>query len=207
MLYVLDCGHNFSDTWQKYSPIRENGERYYEYQGNRKIGQLVADKLTELGIKWAWTIKPEDKRDMSLQKRVEVANAYARGEGKEKTLFISFHSNALGKGNEWLDARGWSVWTTPGKTRSDDFATMFYDEASKILPDYGMWTRKDMSDGDPDYEENFYVLKHTICPAILLEQMFYTNKKDLKFLDSDEGRKVLADIVVNTIIKIEEMYK
>lgn len=204
MLYVLDCGHNYSDTWQKFSPIKEDGTRFYEYESNRKIGALIAEKLDALKIKWCWTIKPEDKRDMSLAKRVEIGNAYARGEGKDKTLFISIHSNALGNGSEWKEkARGWSVYTSPGKTKSDEYATMLFEEASRILPEYGMTLRKDMSDGDPDYEENFYVLNRTICPAVLLEQLFYTSHADLEFLDSDKGREVLADIVVNTIKRIE----
>ena len=32
--------------------------------------------------------------------------------------------------------------------------------------------RKDNSDGDPDKEYNFYILKHTQCPAVLTENFF-----------------------------------
>lgn len=205
MIYILDPGHNYSDTWQKFSPKREDGTRFYEYQSNRKIAVKTAEKLEKLGIKYYWSVKPTDQRDASLQKRVDVANAVCRGEGTKNCFFISFHSNALGNGSEWFDnARGWSVYTSPGKTKSDEYATIMFEEASKVLPQYGMTLRKDMSDGDPDYEENFYVLKNTLCPAVLIEALFYTSRKDLEFLESEQGVEVLSDIVVNTILRIEE---
>ena len=37
--------------------------------------------------------------------------------------------------------------------------------------------RADLSDGDFDKEENFYILKHTNCPAIFTENFF--NKKSV----------------------------
>ena len=32
-----------------------------------------------------------------------------------------------------------------------------------------MRLRSDYSDGDIDREEDFYILKHTLCPAVLTE--------------------------------------
>ena len=198
---LLDFGHS-KLTKGKYSPKRENGERFYEYLSNRKIGALVMSKLDNLGIKYELVLDPDEDEDKSLKARVATANEFCKKYGKDNCLFISLHSNACGDGNTWYDkARGWSCWTSKGTTKSDKVASFFFKEAEKLLPKYGMTLRKDMSDGEPDYDENFYVLLHTACPAILLEQLFFTSKIDLAFLDSALGRDVLSDIVVNGIVE------
>lgn len=195
-LIVIDCGHNYSDTNQKRSPIREDGTRFYEYLSNRKIGVMLAKELDKLGIKYVWTIKPDDKRDMTLKKRVEVANAYSRGNGIKNTLFLSLHSDALGNSSEWYEsAVGYSIYTSKGTTTSDRYAKIFEEVAREILPKYGKKVRGCK-------EENFYVIKNTLSPAILLEQLFYTSHSDLSFLDSDEGREVLVRIIVEAIKRI-----
>jgi N-acetylmuramoyl-L-alanine amidase len=43
----------------------------------------------------------------------------------------------------------------------------------------------------------------TKCPAILTENLFYDNKDEVKFLQSEEGREAIAQIHVNAILKIE----
>jgi N-acetylmuramoyl-L-alanine amidase len=48
--------------------------------------------------------------------------------------------------------------------------------------------RMDKTDGDYDKEANFYVLKHTYCPAVLIECMFQDNKCDVEYLLSDVGK-------------------
>lgn len=53
--------------------------------------------------------------------------------------------------------------------------------------------RKDTSDGDIDKESNFYILKHTMCPAILTENGFFDNPKEAKLLSSDEGVELFAE--------------
>ena len=42
-------------------------------------------------------------------------------------------------------------------------ATCLYQSAIKNFP--GRRIRKDYSDSDPDWEENFYLLRKTLCPA------------------------------------------
>lgn len=62
-----------------------------------------------------------------------------------------------------------------------------------------MTLRKDLSDGDPDFEENFTVIYKTKCPAILTENLFMDNKTDVAFLNSEEGRNAITQIHVNAI--------
>jgi len=207
MHYIFDFGHS-KNTPGKYSPKRENGERFYEYLSNRKIGYLVLSKLDNLGISYSLCFDPEIDEDTPLTTRANNANKICQKCGKNNCLFISLHSNAFGDGETWYDnARGWCVYTTKGTTQSDKYATIFFEEAEKLLPKYGMTLRKDTTDGDPDYESNFTVIYKTICPAVLLEQLFFTSRIDLAFLDSALGRDVLSDIIVNAIKRIENKAK
>lgn len=199
---LLDCGHAKS-TAGKRSPKRDDGTQFFEYVSNRQIGVLIAKKIKNLGVRYHYVMSLDEEKDKSLTARANTANAYASKYGAGNCLLISLHSNACGDGEEWVDkARGWSVYTTKGKTNSDKYATIFYEEALKLLPDFGMTLRKDTQDGDPDYEENFTVIYKTSCPAVLIEALFYTSRVDLEFLDSDLGREVLSDIIVNGIKRI-----
>ena len=57
----------------------------------------------------------------------------------------------------------------------------------------------DMSDGDHDYEAGFYMVKNTICPAVLIEAFFYDNREDFDYLLSEEGREAIANWYVASI--------
>ena len=198
---ILDNGHAKS-TPGKRSPVFDNGKtRFFEYEFNRDIVKRISEKLEKLGIKY-YIIVPELEEDIKLTKRANRANEICEKYGAGKCLLISVHANAAGNGSTWKKARGWSVYTTKGVTKSDKIATILFEEAEKLLPKYNMTLRKDMSDGDPDYEENFTILYAALCPAILTENLFYDNKIDVDFLMTEEGRNVIADIHVNAIKRI-----
>jgi N-acetylmuramoyl-L-alanine amidase len=105
------------------------------------------------------------------------------------------HGNAGG-------GTGWECYTTVGKTKSDSIATILYEEAAAEFAKDGWKIRRDMADGDPDKESNFYILKHTNCPAVLTENFFMDNLKDCKFMMSEEGRNRIAKIHYKAIKRI-----
>ena len=199
-IILLDNGHA-STTPGKRSPKLEDGSQFFEYEFNRDIVRRIAEKLNDLGVSYRILV-PEVDEDIKLTERARRANEICNEYGKENCIFISIHANAAGNGSEWKNARGWSVWTTKGNTKSDHIATVFYEEAEKILPKCNMTLRKDMTDGDHDYEENFTVIYKTICPAILTENLFMDNKTDVQFLMSDTGRNKIAQIHVNAIKRL-----
>lgn len=112
-------------------------------------------------------------------------------------ILISIHCNAAGNG-QWLNARGWSAFTSRGTTRADTIANFLYTEAERQF--VGQKIRKDMSDGDPDWEEGFYILRKTVCPAVLTENFFQDNKNDVEYLLSAEGRSAIVATHVNGIV-------
>ena len=196
---LLDNGHASSTPGKRQQ--LENGTYFFEYQFNREVVRLIAKKLSDLGIPYEILV-PEVDKDISLSERAARANSFCTKYGTDNCFFISVHSNALGDGQTFTSAKGWSIWTTKGQTKSDEYATYIYEEAEKILPKHGMTTRKEMSDGDPDYEDNFTVIYKTWCPAVLTENMFFTNKKEVYWLMTDEGKEAIADIHVKGIERI-----
>ena len=201
MIVLIDNGHA-SSTPGKRSPKEEGEEQFFEYEFNRDIARRLANKLSELGIKYEILV-PEIDDDIALAKRAERANNFCKEYGKENCLFISIHSNAAGNGSKWMTARGWSCYTSKGETASDKYAEIFMKCAEDILVPLGQKIRK-YSSNKYSWEDNFTVLVKTNCSAVLSENMFYDNKEDLKFLQSEEGREAITQIHVNAILEIEK---
>ena len=177
----------------------------YEWKFNREIVDKVTSKLSDLGFK-VNNVCPEDDIDVGLSKRANRANEMMVKFPEMTHLFVSVHANAHGDGSAWTSARGWSVYTTNGKTKSDKLADCMYEAAEELLPEYGMTLRCDMSDGDYDWESNFTVILKANMPAVLVENLFYTNVKDIEFMLSDVGKDVISDIHVNGLVKYCEKY-
>ena len=163
-----------------------------EWEWNRCCATVTADVLRGQGYRVILAVAEDEK--ISLTAPVQQANAMCRTYGKENVLFISIHCNAAGNGKEWKSARGWSIWTTEGQTKSDRLATCIYHGAEQAFR--GHLIRKDMQDGDVDYESNFYVLRKTLCPAVLIEHFFMDNKEDCAFLKTDNSKRLAAAAIL-----------
>lgn len=186
---LIDNGHG-SDTKGKRSP----DNRILEYKYAREIASAVQKALSAKGYD-ARLLVPETK-DISLTERVRRANLVCAKEGSTNVIVLSIHCNAAGNGN-WMNARGWSAFTSKGQTRADVIANFLYAEAERQFA--GLKIRKDMSDGDPDWEEGFYILRKTVCPAVLTENFFMDNQEDVEYLLSPEGRAAIVATHVNGI--------
>ena len=163
--------------------------------------------LWENGVE-VYDVVPEETKDIGLTTRANRANRkyYATKKEGKTAIFISVHVNAAGNGSNWMNATGWSAWTTKGKTNSDKLAECLYDAAEEILTPLGKKIRTDKTDGDRDYEENFTVIYKTVCPSVLTENFFMDNKNDVEWLLSDEGRRAIVQIHVKGILKyIDEL--
>lgn len=189
MTVLLDNGHG-----QETSGKRSPDGLYREYQWTRKVVRLIKQKLDHLGIK-SHILVPEES-DISLSERVKRVNEiYAKD---KSCILISMHSNAAGDGTKWVNARGWSAYTSPGKTESDKIAEELYNQAKSLLH-WNRAIRTDFSDGDSDYEAKFYILVKTHCPAVLIENFFHDNEEDCSILLSEEGTNLCARIVSQAI--------
>lgn len=188
MKVLIDNGHG-SNTPGKRSP----DGRLREYAYTREIASRLEMELRKNGIDAERIVKEEI--DVPLAERCSRANEYKASEA----ILVSIHCNAAGNGSDWMSARGWEAWTSVGKTKADKLATCLYEDAEHCLP--GMKIRKDMTDGDPDKESGFYILKHTKCPAVLTENLFQDNREDVEFLLSEEGKRAIISLHVWGIMK------
>lgn len=183
---LVVAGHG-RDTAGKRSP----NFVFREWAWNKDVAEIVVDTLKAKGYK-AVLINPEEE-DISLEERCRRANSYGKN-----SILVSVHVNAA-KNGEWANARGWSVWTTRGQTKSDELAEDIYQEAVK------KWgksrVRQDRSDGDNDYEKGFYILRHTNFPSVLVENFFMDNKEDYEYLLTPNSMYECAEVMVEGILK------
>lgn len=207
MHIILDCGHGMNDTTKgKYSPMLDPNEfnlrdvtvyqnRFREGNFNRLIGQRLERMLKDAGFEVH--IVSDSYKDNSLNDRVNKANQIAAKYGKGNCIYISIHSNAAGNGIDWNNASGVSVHCCrKSSEKSKKLARLIYKHAldkgyngNRSIPKDHIWYN------------DFFVLKNTSMPAVLVENLFYDNKSDLKKLMSDEHRDVIASYLYNGILE------
>lgn len=192
MKILIDPGHGI-DTPGKRSP----DGLFLEYLWNRQVADLILEGLVSAGVDASLVVT--ETNDVSLRNRVNRVNTICNRLGASNVLLVSIHANAAGNGSAWMNAKGWSCYTSKGKTKSDQVAECLYDAFDEEFQDRKI--RKDMSDGDRDWEENFYVLQKSKCPAVLLENFFYDNREECAWMLQEETKKRIASAAVKGIIK------
>lgn len=196
MKIILGTAH-LKSTPGKCSP----DGRLKEYKYSREIVQDIKIKLESMGYE-VYVDIPEDNLNITtnqeLSRRVKFVNDVCDKYGAGNCLYVSIHVNGAGDGSKWMNATGWECYTTVGKTNSDILATFLYKRAEQNLE--GKKIRTDYSDGDPDKESNFYVVKNAKCVAVLTENFFQDSKEDVEYLLSDIGRHQIVRTHIEGII-------
>lgn len=163
----IDAGHG-SNTAGKRSP--DGSLREYEF--NRDVANRIKNILVAHGVEVILTCS--DDYDIPLQQRCDIANQL------KADYFVSIHANAYG--TDWNDARGWEVFVVAKGGRAEELAETIheYSIAELGLKDRGVKTA------------NFYVLRNTNMPAVLIEHGFYTNKTECALLKDSDFRQKCA---------------
>ena len=190
MRVLIDAGHGI-DTPGKRSP---DGS-FLEYLWNREVAELTYSLLEENGFDVDYVVT--ETNDIPLKTRVRRINEVCSLIGAHNVLLLSIHSNAAGNGKEWMNAKGWSAYTTKGRTKSDIAAKCLYDAFEEEFKERKI--RRDLQDGDPDWEEDFYILKKTSCPAVLLENFFYDNKEECFWLLNEVNKRRIAKAILKGV--------
>lgn len=184
MIFILDNGHG-KDTKGKRSPVWPDKTQLFEWEWARDIVIRISEGLKTEGIEFIILV-PENT-DISLKERVQRANKI-----KGDCILISVHGNAFSSPK----ANGIEVFTSPGQTKSDKIAEVFYEFAKGL----GRKMRSDVAtDGDHDKEARFHMLTQSRMPAILTENGFYTNPEECAWMLSEEGRNAIAKVHIDTI--------
>lgn len=169
LVVMLDPGHGAS-TGGKRSP---DGS-LLEYEFNRAVANKVKALLEAQGVEVLMTVTTDE--DTSLEDRCKIANA------SDADIFVSIHANAYGNGSEWTSPTGWEIYYYATSALGKQLAESIHDAT---IPDSGMKDRGVKT-------ANFYVIKNTSMPAVLIEHGFYTNEEEVELLKSDEWRSKIA---------------
>ncbi|WP_263364386.1 N-acetylmuramoyl-L-alanine amidase [Paenibacillus sabuli] len=170
---AIDDGHGMQ-TPGKRTPVLPSGEVMRENEFNRRVAALLEAHLTRCGFD-TLLVAPTDA-DTPLAERTTVANRAGAD------LYVSVHANAFGAGG-WNGVRGIETYHYAGSTAGARAARMLHRHllAGTPLPDRGVRTA------------NFYVLRHTAMPAVLVECGFMTNQADARLLMSETYRAECAE--------------
>ncbi|HMM48235.1 MAG TPA: N-acetylmuramoyl-L-alanine amidase [Miltoncostaeaceae bacterium] len=148
--------------------IAQRLDRFLRRWGARTIMTRTGDRA---GGDRPFTTTTDD-----LKARTDLANEVG------VDLFVSIHNNSLG---------------SPQGTGTETFHYYYASEASKRLA-LSIQTELVATLGLPDRgvkEAGFYVLRHTVMPAVLVEGAFLTNPGDLAKLASPVERERIARAV------------
>lgn len=192
MKVILGTAHG-SNILGKCSPDK----RIREYQWSREMCLMIKERLDELNIDCVIDIlEPIEK---SLNARAQLVNKIVR-ESNDDCIYVSIHLNAAGNDSKWHNASGWTVYVyNKASQKSKNLALELFNVAeekdlfgNRYIPATKYFTR------------NFCVLRETICPAILTENLFQDNKKEVEYLLSQEGKENICDLHVQGILRYIE---
>ena len=189
MKVLIDNGHG-ENTLGKCSP----DGRLKEWAYTREIADIVVTGLRKLGVD-AERIVKEDS-DVPLSERCKRANDIYKETGKQAIL-ISIHCNAAGSGVRWMNAHGWSIFVSNNASSNSKKLAVSLEQVAECIP---VSVRKPMP-GQLYWEQNLAICRDSICPAVLTENFFQDNKNDVEYLLSIAGKKEVAQIHIDGIIK------
>lgn len=173
MKIAIDAGHGWT------TPGKRTPDGMKEFEFNRETA-LILQELLPADVLYVH----DEKRDVSLSERVQKANA------ADADLYISIHANAFGTG--WTSPHGIETYihsSRPAKALA--IAKMVQHELVLATG------RRDRGVKTAD----FYVLRKTKMPAILIEAGFMTNQAEANLLKTNAYRQTCAKAIAAAIKK------
>ena len=179
-IITIDPGHGGSDS----GAVGHNG--YTEKEGAFAISQKVASILNQSGAKVVMTrdsdvdvYGPNASARNELQARVDVGN------NANSDIFVSIHCNAFVN----PAANGTQKFYYGSSYQGQRLAQSIQEKMIEAngLRDRGISTC------------NFYVVKHSYMPAVLIETAFITNYDEEALLSDDEWQTTMAKAIAEGI--------
>lgn len=184
ILITIEGGHGM-DTYGKRTPNFADGSHMKENEFNDAVVKYFKEVFKHTKNVEVYDCAPE-WGDTELGLRVKRANAkyneYKQKYGADgfKSIHISIHANAyLGRWGKW---GGQGVFYNTGSVKGQKLATTVLGELIKGTPLRNRGIKS----------ANFYMVRYTIAPAILVEAAFMDNMEEAKLLRSDAFRREVA---------------
>lgn len=167
---VIDAGHGGKDPGAI-------GNDLYE----KVVALSVANKVRDLLIEEEYEVLMSRETDIfvSLEDRVQKSNKWAAD------LFVSIHANGYSDPR----ANGVETFYYQGSTRGKQVATSIQKELAQSTGNKNRGV----------FAADFYVLKHTSMPSVLVETGFVSNEKDAGLLKTEDYQNKAARAIVNGI--------
>jgi len=183
---AIDAGHGLY-TAGKRCAKELNEKETREWIINNAVAKKVVDLLKNYDCEVIRTDDIMGITDVSLESRCKKANDFGAD------VFISIHHNSTS--NTTDNATGVEVYCCKNPPKNTiDFRNTIYNEVIKQNNNKG-------NRADGTREENFYVLKHTKMSAVLVENGFMNNKKDVDLILSDDYQSKTSEGIVNALVK------
>lgn len=183
---ILDAGHGGSDGGTLAEDVlSQNGRRIdvLEKDINLSVVFYMEELLEELGVEVILT--RESDETLSLDERVKIANSV------EADLFVSIHCNYY---EDDASISGLESYFFEGSDSGKSCAEKILE---KVESGGKIETRNAK-------ESNFYVLKKTNIPAVLVELGYLSNTKECLLLAEKEYQETMAKELVAGILEVLE---
>lgn len=169
----LDAGHGGKDEGTLSGDI-------YEKDITLAVVKYMNELLEDEGIHVILTRNSDTY--MKLKKRTDMAN------NAGVDLFVSIHCNYYEYDSQ---IRGFECYYREGEYDSMEYAESIVD----YLEQTGVYAMRGLR------EEDFFVLRNTISPAVLIELGYLSNQDERKKLADKEYQKQIAEDIVSGIIR------
>jgi len=173
---VVDPGHGGSDP----GALGILGSRYAEKNVNLDTALILKKNLESYGATVVMTRITDTY--ISLQERLSMSRKI------QPDLFISIHSNSVSPNRDINNVYGFSV----------HYKEAFASNVSKNILDEVV---NDLNRNSRNLNiNNFYVVRGTWTPSILLEMGFMPNPNEFEYLASEKGQEELAREIAQGIV-------
>ena len=169
--------------------------RLKEYLYSREIIDMVMKELKDKGCDVVNPI-PDTENELSLGEQCKIINKIY-DECCGDCICVTIHVNAAGSGCQWTAANGWSCFIYKNAGNKTKELAGYLTESAK---NEGLKIRYEYPNV-PYWTSNLYICKHTKPSTVLTESLFMDNRDDVDFLLSDAGKKSIANLHVNGILK------
>ena len=173
-IIVIDAGHGGKDFG-----VQIGGEL------EKKIVENIANKISLLNGKGEIEIVflRQDDTFIELSERVERINKI------NPSLLISLHISA----SQNLNVNGVNAYVS----KQNDFYDKSMESAKNLLDKI---SSEKLAKGEVK-DANFFVLKNSKCPALLLEVGYLSNENDKNYITSESGQNEIANQIFEFIKK------
>lgn len=186
MVIVIDAGHGGDD------PGKVNKAGVKEKDINLAIAKKLCEELQSRGIRTVMTRESDmclaepgstNKKRADMQKRVEIINS------SDADYLISIHQNSYPESS----VKGPQVFYYGESKKGKELAQKLQ---KGINSEVAIGNHREIKAGN-----NYYILKKSDCPGVIIECGFLTNYEECSRLCDDEYQTKLVKTIADAIVK------